>query len=446
MRNGASNRIKLTTFSLAYLNMNNAPITTSTHTHMGTPPPDYNEEWVTHTVHWHGFESLSTVRGESVPSPEFMLLGNEWSLAVYPGGDDDAAEGMVTLDLFNESDKAIEIDSGFSVNDGNGKQVVHYRSPTPEHFGPVGARLNSGGFTNFAKRSILLSSLVNGAFVIEVHMKLATPTVSLPPPFIPENPAAKMIQDLFLDEKSSDIIFEVGKDMGKANAMKVAKTAPVSYPAHQCIIENCSSTFADLCESHDDSTTPIQINDVTPDIFRHLLSYIYGGKVSDDEMKSHAKGIIDAADKYGVVNLKLEAEASLVEATTFTIENVMEHLLYAESKNLALLKEVTMDFIVDNKSEVIKKLSFNDLPGALMRDLLVATARGERNVGGADVTVDRKYYSLRISELRKLAHEKGLNVDGSREMLIAALDAVQNLESEVGVEDGSSSDEEPEED
>jgi hypothetical protein len=37
-----------------------------------------------------------------------------------------------------------------------------------------------------------------------------------------------------------------------------------------------------------------------------------------------------------------------------------------------------------------------------------------------DVNVDRKYYSLQISELRKMAHENGLNVDGSREMLIAA--------------------------
>jgi hypothetical protein len=165
-------------------------------------------------------------------------------------------------------------------------------------------------------------------------------------------------------------------------------------------------------------------------------------------MVLHAKEIIDAADKYGVVNLKLETEASFVKGTDFTIENIMEHLLYAESKNCALLKEAAMDYIVENKAEVIKKLSFADtVPGTLMRDLLVATGRGERNVGGADVNVDCQYDSLRISELRKGAHEKGLNVDGSREMLIAALEAVQILESEVGLEDGSSSsDEEPEED
>ncbi len=64
---------------------------------------------------------------------------------------------------------------------------------------------------------------------------------------------------------------------------------------------------------------------------------------------SHANELIDAADKYGVVNLKLEAEVRFVEATTFTMDNVMDNLLYAESKNCALLKESVMDFIAENK-------------------------------------------------------------------------------------------------
>jgi hypothetical protein len=176
---------------------------------------------------------------------------------------------------------------------------------------------------------------------------------------------------------------------------------------------------------------------------------MYGGKVSEDNMVLHAKEIIDAADKYGVVNLKLETEASFVKGTDFTIDNVMEHLLYAESKNCALLKEAAMDYIVENKAEVIEKLSFANAPGTLMRDLLVATARRERNVDGSDGdgSGESRFNAMRISELRKRSYEKGLNVDGSREMLIAALDAVHNLESKVGLEDGSSSsDEEPEED
>ena len=255
-------------------------------------------------------------------------------------------------------------------------------------------------------------------------MRLATPTTSVPPPFIPENPVAKMIQGLFLKNNSADIMLEVGgEEQLKDNAITVAKTAPVTFPAHSLIVANCSSIFAELCESNgDDRTTPIQITGVTPDVFGLLLFHMYGGKVSDDDMKSHAKELVNAADRYGVTSLKLEAEASIVEDTTFTMENVMEHLLYAESKNCALLKEASMDFIVENKAEVIEKLSFADMvPGTLVRDVLVATARGEKKDGTAVGIESQLTSSMRISELRKKAHEKGIDVDGSREMLIAAL-------------------------
>ena len=48
---------------------------------------------------------------------------------------------------------------------------------------------------------------------------------------------------------------------------------------------------------------------------------MYGGKVTDNDMKSYAKEIIDVANRYEVVNLKLEAEASSlrgVEELCFT--------------------------------------------------------------------------------------------------------------------------------
>jgi hypothetical protein len=358
-----------------------------------------------------------------------MLLGNPWRLQLYPGGRRDAAEGMVSLYLDNRSDKAIEIDCGFSVSDKNGKPVAYTRSATPGHFGPVGTDTCARGFTNFATRLSLLSSLVNGTLAIEVCMKMAKPTKSDSPTFIPENPSAcKTIQDSFMDEKYSDIIFEVGGDQRKDNATKIAKIARERFPAHRVIVAKCSSIFADLCYSHNDDTTPIEINDVTPDIFRLLLSYIYGQKVSEDHMVLHAREIIDAADKYGVVHLKLEAEASFVVGATFTIENVKELLIYAESKNCALLKEAAMDYVVANKADVIKKLSFADAPGTLLNDMLTAFVRSETEYGGpAGGNDENDLSSMRVSELRRNAHEKGLNVDGSREMLIAALQGGLNV-------------------
>jgi hypothetical protein len=52
---------------------------------------------------------------------------------------------------------------------------------------------------------------------------------------------------------------------------------------------------------------------VEPDIFRHLLFYVYGGSVPEEVLKQHAKEIIDTADKYSLVNLKLAAESVYVE-------------------------------------------------------------------------------------------------------------------------------------
>lgn len=220
-----------------------------------------------------------------------------------------------------------------------------------------------------------------------------------------------------------------------------ASMVPVTFPAHRCIVETCSTTLAELFESNGNGTSPIPIDNVSPDIFRLLLSYIYGMKISNDEMKSHAREIIDVADRFGVVNLKLEAESFIVEDTTFTTENVKELLLYAESKNCALLKEAAMDYIVENKADIMDDVSFVDAPGTMLNDMLVAFIRSEKedgDVGGSD---ENKFASMRVSELRKKAHENGLNVDGSRETLISAIKAVQELEAEVGsIEDTEESD------
>ena len=51
-----------------------------------------------------------------------------------------------------------------------------------------------------------------------------------------------------------------------------------------------------------------------------------------------------------------------------------------------------------------------------MTDLMVAMARSEKKSSRGD-----ELGMMRVSELRRLAHEKGLSVDGSREMLIASL-------------------------
>lgn len=61
--------------------------------------------------------------------------------------------------------------------------------------------------------------------------------------------------------------------------------------------------------------------------------------MTDKDLNENAKEIIDARDKYGIVNFKLEAEAWYVKSTTISVENLREHLLFADDKNCAQIKE-----------------------------------------------------------------------------------------------------------
>ena len=95
------------------------------------------------------------------------------------------------------------------------------------------------------------------------------------------------------------------------------------------------------------------ITDMAPEVFRPLLCYLHAGEVSEDECKSHAREIIEAADRFEIVSLKLAAEAWCVQSTDIDLDNVVEVLICSDVKNLALLKETVMGFIVANGEELL---------------------------------------------------------------------------------------------
>ena len=385
------------------------------------------------------------VRGEFVKSPKFDALGNQWRLQLYPGGCDDAAEGMVSLYLWNMSNKAIDIDYGFSVSDGNVKQVAYKRSDGPRNFAPEAGDdgIRARGWQGFATRSEILSSQITGTLIIEVHMKLAGPTKSVPPPFIPENPSScKIIQGLFMNDDSADIMFVVGWTHCNKHANKKTKTETLVFPAHRFIVRKFSSLLSELCgpEEWGDKTTTIEISDVSPHVFNCMLYHMYGHKTSDSTMKALAREILDAANRYGIIDLKLEAEAYLVKSIVFDVDNLLGVLLYADSKNCALLKEAAMDYMLKNRGEVLKKVTFHDAPGLLLTDFLAAMAREDKK-GKTDAdSSEDKLMAMRISDLRKKAHGMGLEVDGSREMLIATIQKKAEADINVGANDNSDED------
>ena len=84
-----------------------------------------------------------------------------------------------------------------------------------------------------------------------------------------------------------------------------------------------------------------------------------------------------------------------------------------------------MDFIAENGDKIVGNVSFDDVPSNLMSDLLTATTRGKKTTVGA---LDDDLKFMRVSELRRCLHSKGLSTDGSRETMIALLR--ENTESD----------------
>ena len=273
------------------------------------------------------------------------------------------------------------------------------------------------GYKNFALRSTLLNYLVDGSLVVEVHMRTKKPGQQSAP-FVPENPTLQNVLKEYGNEETADVEFEVGGAVESTKGRrKRSKTSATTFHAHHFVLRLNAPALADMCKPGVDST-PTSISNVQPEIFKQLLYYCYGGKIDKGYLQSNAPDIIEAADRFGVINLKLEAEACYAATVELTLDNIIEIISYADSKNLALLKEHCMDFLSSaNKMEVAEKVSFADMPPQLMKDLMVALARSEAASGAKD---DLKM--MCVSELRRLAHEKGLSVDGSREMLIASIE------------------------
>jgi hypothetical protein len=215
--------------------------------------------------------------------------------------------------------------------------------------------------------------------------------------------------------------------------------------AHSLILKMSAPMLADMCDNAD-YDTPIPIVGVRKCIFWCMLRYAYGDDIPEEAWtctnkpantqdnttnnewstlitQSPAMELLDAANRYGVVGLKLLAESKVV-STQISIESASDLILYADAKDCALLKEKVMDFFVAHAEEIRRSPSFQKIEESahVMVELMDAllSKRMLRSFALGDDDVD--YSSMGVNLLRSRLEDRGLDVDGSREMLIKRLE------------------------
>eukprot|EP00984_Skeletonema_dohrnii_P024529 scaffold13669_cov78-Skeletonema_dohrnii-CCMP3373.AAC.1 len=362
----------------------------------------------------HRFADLPSASGQFTQSSEFTYNGHRWCIKLYPGGHSEAREGYLSLHLRHCSGGYAT--AAFEVSILDKYQSVQHTKKTP--LCNFCSKNKTWGWNDYYPRHHIFNQSKNilddnGTLAVVVSIRRDDAA-----PFIPNNPMKNLITGMFLDEKTADVCFEVGSTDAYVDAGEAAASSPVTFHAHRLILKKCAPMLASLFGSDDEEIATASINDVKPAIFHHMLHYVYGGSVEEGELNTHAKDIINAADKYSIIHLKLEAEAAYVKSTIVTMDNAIDNLLYADSMNLALLKEVVMDFLAEN-STASQNLDFTNVPSYLMKDVFVAFGRKANRSAKRGKDYDLSVMS--VSELRRKLDEKGLNVDGSREAMIEAL-------------------------
>jgi speckle-type POZ protein len=86
------------------------------------------------------------------------------------------------------------------------------------------------------------------------------------------------------------------------------------FPAHKSILSARSEVFAAMFQhpTKENLTNQIEIEDIEPDVFQELLRFIYTGRVQVDKLETMAAGLLIAADKYLMDQLKSTCENHLL--------------------------------------------------------------------------------------------------------------------------------------
>ncbi|KAL7555247.1 hypothetical protein ACHAWF_018905 [Thalassiosira exigua] len=384
---------------------------TATSIDVGTPA--LRQGWRGFHFHVHNFADLPAIVDRPIYPPiAFHLFGRNWEFKIFPGGQRGAQDGCVVTTWRLVKGNGLEANykcSSKPVSD-LGRNVRSFRfdseGETTKHF-------------QLGKRAAIVGNpekyLRDGTLTISLYVRQAgerMPSLH----YVPRNPCGGAILKMMDDESSADVVFQLS---GKRKMGEMTKIW-----CHRFILEACAPGLAELSKKYA-KLTPVPIANVRPEVFRALVHYLYGATMPRKLVEARPKEIIVAAGRFGVSNLKVEAEAAYTEFTTISVDNVLENFLFADEKKCALLKEKVMDFLVENGKEVLSKISFKDAPASstLFHDFMTAVAsmgkKEDKYYDGDDPT---KFKTMSVDTLRRKLDGRGLDIDGTHEMMVTALE------------------------
>lgn len=338
------------------------------------------------------FADMPQKNGERFRSKSLECHGFSWYLALYPRGNRTSTDGeeFVSVYLCKKKGGGKAVKAEFSFRLGSSVRIntisVNFENAKTGH-----------GCPEIVKRDKALTLLTNGDLLIEVDLQVHVDSAQ---PLLPKYNFPRAMLDLLQSGKRSDVTYIVGG---------------TEFRAHLCVLDTGAPILAELADDAE-SGENIIIENVDHAMFKALLECVYGADPPPlGVMKRDARGVLDVADRFGCVNLKLYAESWLVESD-LNKSTAAELLLLAEAKSCALLKESAMKVIKANAKSVMASPGWEDVMKSttLTAEIMEAALVPQSFVAGGDDDVEK----MDVTTLRRKLQEEDLSEDGTRKMLV----------------------------
>ena len=377
---------------------------------------------------FHNFANLPHDSNAGVASDELDCHGYKWSLELYPGGYVEDGYASIYLRCGGMAHDE-EVHVKFSIRFGSDEIYLSITTGCTTASVYTGENDYWGEDRAIKRRDVLkwtrdedhpfkdfLDS--NGSLCVDVDLQVGVPRSSSYKPVNSTKADMAKVLDMACEE-NSDVVFQVGDRTFHCLSGLLQVRAPELY----------------ALASEYDKCTPIPISGVCPDTFQLLILTVYGGEIPDDKKTfDDLKALISAADRFGSTNSKLLAEYELVKSNSIHVDNVAEVLLFADGTNCALIKEAAISCFFSNPNGVRKTEGYARLKESphVLEELLFEAAEAREKRPASHAQHERDYKRMRVSDLRSKLDGKGLDVDGSREMLVSRLEEADAVETAAG--------------
>ncbi|XP_038959861.1 TD and POZ domain-containing protein 2-like [Rattus norvegicus] len=294
---------------------------------------------------------------EIITSPVFSLETNEevqWCLTIYPNGVDEESKDYLSVCLGLHSCPKSPVLAKFQCWILNAQGEKHHITKIPNviRFLPN----EQWALRKFILRDFLLSHrhclLPEDQLILCCKVSIVGPSFSRPGHNM--RPAIKDATQMLAD------------DVGELweNSLFTDCTLVVSgqeFRAHKAILAARSPVFRAMFEHEmqEHLTNRIEIHDIHLQVFKELMAFIYTGKAPHLHSHSMATGLLAAADKYDLQDLKVICEDSLCR--NLSVKNAVPTLILADLHSTEHLKTRAMDFIILHASEVSETLEWKSM-------------------------------------------------------------------------------------